>query len=475
MDINKKLEDNEKYLKEVFANSFDFMAKRLQMPCGRNVLVVTFDGLANTAVVQEAVIMPLMGLTFGSREIEPKNMSEVGEKLVYGVETKVKKTMEEVITSCLSADTAVFIDGMDEALVIQTRGWARRGVPKPESDITIRGSKEAFAETMLVNVSLLRRRIKDPALKTERFKIGSESETDLCLVYLEGKADPKVLKILRERINSLNIRYILDTGQLEQLICDKKSFLFSTLGRSEKPDITASKILNGKVALILDGTPFVLTAPYFFMEGFSSADDYYNKKTYSNLIRILRFASYFISVLLAAFYVALMRFHMDIIPTELLKTFLYAEKNVPFGIAGEMFLVLLLYEILREAVLRLPSQISSTVGIIGGIALGDSALSIGLLSAPAVVILSITYICSAATNTQVESSVILRLLFIIAASLFGLYGILAGLFLLTIYLCGLTSCSLPYLLPAAPIRKQIIEDGIIRGNTEILLKKEEIL
>lgn len=470
--MDKNIDYNIEVFENQFNNSFDLMIKRITMPCGKKAAVIAFDGLSNSEVIQDNIIKPLSGQNYGSIEINPSSMQETAERLILSVDIGFSNDFETIFKKCLSGDTAVLIDGFEEAIIAQTRGWPKRGVPMPQSDITIRGSKEAFAESLLVNVTLIRRRIKDPSLKTERISIGTNSNTDVCLMYIEGSADETALGVLRGRLSKIDVSYILDSGQLEQLISDRSNLLFSTLGRSEKPDIVASKILNGKIAIIVDGTPFVLTAPYFFIESFSSADDYYNKALYSNLVRLLRMLSYFVSILLSSVYVALMTSHMELIPSKLLVTLLSSEENVPFGITMEMMLVLILYEILREAVLRLPSQISSTVGIVGGIALGESAISIGLLSAPAVVVLSITYICSAATNSQVESAVILRLAFVIIASIFGLYGIMLGIFMLVIYLCSLTSCSLPYLMPAAPVKKEFISDGIIRGDMRMILKKE---
>ncbi len=470
-DLYCYIENRIEYLEKIFINDFDFLSKKLIMPNGTTAYLACMDGLTDAELINKSVIAPLMGFDTENTDYSSLNtISDIAEKVIISTDTRISNKIDESVSAILSGNTVVFIDGFTEYLIIQTKNFPKRSVSMPESDITIRGSKEAFTETLLTNVAMLRKRIKNSNLKTEKFILGKKSHTDCCLMYLAGTVNKEALEYIKRRLDKINVDYVLDSGQLEQILEDKHSPLFATLSKSEKPDITASKILSGRIAIIVDGTPFVLTGPHFFLEGFYSADDYYNKKLYSNLVRSYRISAYFISIIFAGLYVALMTYHKELIPSKLLIELIKSENNIPFNVSTEIMLVLTIYEILREAILRLPSQINATVGIIGGLVISDTAISIGIISAPAVIVLSITYICSAATSSQVENAVILRFAFITLASLFGIFGILSGLALMILYLSSLKTCGIPYLIPVSPIKESIIKDGIMRSDIATMQK-----
>lgn len=460
------------YLKDTFKDCFDVVMRQLTDINGRKVIVMFIDGLVDKESIQDNVISPFLGFALHVSELKIKNIDDISKRLLTPVDIKAKENLLEIIQNFLSGDTAVFIDGSKEALIIQTRKWPSRSISEPDTQQNVRAPKEGFTETLLFNVVMLRRKIKNPRLKTEIIKIGELTNTDVCLVYIDGLTPPKLIADLRQRLHKLNVKYIMESGHIEQLIEDSHMTLFSTTGVNEKPDVVAGKLLKGRAAIIVDGTPYVLTAPMLFVENFQSASDYYSRPVYANFLRVLRFLAYFIALCLPAFYVALVTYHHEMIPDKLLNTLTLASEGVPIPTALEMGIMLILYEFLREAMLRLPAPIGGSVGIVGVLIIGEAAVGVNLIGAPTVVVAALTFIASALVSPLNSSSVILRFALLILGAAAGAFGVFIGLFLLLIHLCTLTSYNHPYMLPLAPVCFKGLKDSLLRLNIKDLLGKD---
>ena len=470
--IYADIEKNYVHLQKVLANCFDIVLRRVVDLEGRKALVVLSDGLVNKEFVQEDIIRPLLGYAFEVDGLRIKNLDDIQSRLVSAVDVKQEPDFDKALLQCLSGDTLVFVDGSSECLVIQTRGWATRGISQPGTQQSVRGPKEGFTETLLLNVAMLRRKIRTAALKTEIMRIGELTKTDVCIAYIEGVAKQQLIEEVKSRLKKVDVQYILESGHIEQLIEDDGKTLFSTISNNEKPDVVAGKLIKGRVAVLVDGTPFVLTMPMVFTENFQAAEDYYSRPYYTNFLRILRLFAYIVTLTLPALYVALVTYHQEMIPDQMLTTLIEASQGVPMSSSLEMFIMLILYELLREALLRLPVQIGSTVGIVGVLIIGDAAVSANLLGAPTVVIAAMTFITSAVVNTTADSAAIIRILLLALGSAFGAFGVFIGIFLLLVHLCTLKSFGYPYMLPLAPFKFRGIKDSIVRVSMKEILKRD---
>lgn len=471
--ISSNVEKNHARLNEVFADCFDIALRRLKNIQNKDVLIVFSDGLVDKDLIEKSIISPLLGFAIDVQNLKIRNISDIRERLLSSVQVETAEDIDSVVLNCLSGDTAVFVDGASEALIIQTRKWPSRGISEPETQRSVRGPREGFTETLLFNVAMLRRKIKSPKLKTEIIKIGRVTKTDVCLTYIDGIADKELISLIRRRLNAIDAEYILESGHIEQIIEDKHKTLFSTTGNNEKPDVVAAKLLKGRVAVIVDGTPYVLTAPMLFSENFQSPEDFYSRPFYANFLRILRYAAFFITITLPAFYAALITFHQDMIPDKLLSAIILASEGVPMSIPLEIFLLLAVYELLREAMLRLPSAVGASVGLVGVLIIGEAAVGVNLIGAPTVVVCAVTFIASAVVSPMTDSTALIRLVLLALAAFMGAYGVFLGLFVMLSRLCSLTSYGCPYMLPIAPFNLSGIKRNVLRTDIGDIIERRD--
>lgn len=470
-EILKDITQTENRLKKLFVNNFDVVIRKAENICREKMILLFFDGLVDKELIYDTVLAPLLGFALSIDAGEIQNLREIQERLLTSLDISATEDFDHAITAALSGDTVVFVENAAEAIVIQTRKWPNRGVTEAKTQKSIRGPKESFTETLLFNVTLLRRKLRTTALKTEIFQIGSVTKTDICLAYLEGIAEKRVVNLLRKKLQNSDVKYILESGHIEQLIEEHHHSIFATTGNHEKPDIVAAKLLKGRCCVFVDGTPFVLTMPMLMGENFSTPEDYYSRPFYANFLRILRFGAYLVTLLLPGLYTALVTFHREMIPDKLLSTLMAASEGAPLPIGAELLMMLILYELLREAILRLPEAVGSTIGIVGVLIIGEAAVGINLIGAPTVVISALTFITSAVVPSLADSSAILRLFFLGLGAFLGTYGVFAGVFILFVYLCSLSSYGCPFMLPLSPVRFAGLKDLVLRMDLRTLLKK----
>lgn len=470
-------------LRSLLHDSADVVIRQVRLPAERDIelALIYVDGLADKRVVDLDVLQGLMHLSriqgFLDRLSRGNALEVIQAHLLTVGEIKVMAEVDRIIHSLLSGDTFLMVEGAAQGLIVNTRGYKTRGVQEPTIEAVVRGPREGFSESLRINTSLLRRRIKDPDLVVEMLTVGERTQTDVALVYIKDLANPKVVKELKGRIEKLRVDGILESGYIEQMLQDRTLTVFPQMQGTERPDKVAAGILEGRVAVIVDGTPFVLLAPAVWAQFFQSPDDYYERAHIATFIRFIRLTAMASSLLLPSTYIALASFHPEMLPTSLALAMAAARTGVPFSLLLETLLMEIAVEVVREASVRLPGPIGPTVGIVGGLILGEASVRAGIVSPLTVIIVAITAIGSFATPSY-SSAIALRLLrfpFMFLAATFGLIGIAAGLVLLTIHVASLESLGVPYLAPYAPYHAESQGDAVLRRSWPYLKERPAFL
>lgn len=447
-NIKKDLQESLSSLQTALGNGNDLKVHSMRFGPENSLsgALVFIDGLIDNPTLTEAILRPLKNWRIANEPLFPdSNLLDILEhEVLCAADIKIVPSVSELAMGCLSGETVLLVDGYTEGLVISTKGWEKRPVGEPQSETVVRGPREGFTENLRTNTSLVRRKIRNGQLHLEQMTIGRKTQTAVCLMYLNGVADPRVVKTVKQRIEKIDTDSILESGYIEEYIEDAPFSPFSTIGYSEKPDIVAAQILEGRVAILVDGTPFVLTAPMLFVESFQTAEDYYSRSIYASLIRIIRFISYIITVFAPALYIALNSFHHELIPTKLLFTVAKAREGTPFPVFIEALIMIFAFEILREAGVRLPRPVGQAISIVGALIMGDAAVNAGIVGAPMVITVAVTAVASFLVPAQNDSGSILRVIMMIPAAFIGFFGVGLGFFGMLIHLASLESFGVPY-------------------------------
>lgn len=464
--LSNILKENLKTISD-FLSSSDVIIHEFKFGYERQIsgALVYLDGMIDKDLLHKNVLYPLMHDSFliTNKNLSTSiNMEIIRSSVLTMSDVNTTVFVEDILNELLSGYTVLLIDSLSEALIINSKGFKIRSIEEPQTENVVRGPREAFTESIKINITLIRRKIKDPNLCFETLKLGYKSKTTISIVYLKNVADQHLIEEVKTRLNKIKIDAVLESGYIEEFIEDAPYSIFSTVANSEKPDKVAAKLLEGRVAIIVDGTPFVLTVPMLFIESFQSEEDYYSRSFFASLIRSIRFLAYIISILGPATYVALTVFHQELIPTQLLITILSGRKQVPFPAVIEAGLMLLTFDILREAGVRLPKAVGSAISIVGALVLGDAAVSAGFIGPTMVIVIAITAIAGFVIPPQTDSTGILRYVFLILAGIAGGFGILMGLLITLLHMASLKSFGIPYLSPIAPLSLDGLKDSIIR-------------
>lgn len=477
-NAGKNLDTNQWILKEIFGNSNDIIYRPFSFGQSRvRALMVCIDGMIRTERVAHEIVQPLMYDSFipENTKTKARTMEDVQALYMTAGESRPVLSFEEITQSILIGDAAVFIHGIEGALIINAKGFPQRSVEDPQTESVLRGPREGFIENMRTNTALLRRKIKSPYFMMETIVLGEKTNTPVTIAYLRNVADSALVDEVKKRLNTIQTDGILDSGYVEQYISDGGSPFFSTIASSEKPDAVAGKLLEGRVGIIVDGSPYVLTVPTFFVESFQSAEDYYIQPLFASVLRCVRFMAFLISILALPLYVALTTFHQELIPTELLLSMSAAEGNTPFPAVIEALLMIIVFEILKEAGIRLPRPAGQAVSMVGAIIIGETAVSAGIIGAPMVIAVAITAVSAFAAPAQANTSMLLRLIFLLLAGTIGGFGLTLGLILLLFHLGALSSFGSPYLSPAVPFKLTDNKDALFRFPLSMLLTRPSSL
>ncbi|WP_208591522.1 spore germination protein [Gracilibacillus suaedae] len=472
--VKRALEDNRSILKRIFKNSIDIKFRDLQLQDNNNTraFICYTEGMVREEFIHDNVLEPLLGINFNEGKVESKLLiSYMQFNIIKASSVNKTSDLDQVIEKVLRGQTVLFIDSCDSVLLISTESYKSRAIEEPDTESTVRGSREGFNEVISTNTSLLRRKINNPHLIFEEFIIGGNTKTTVRIGYINGIAKDETVKEVRKRLESIETDVVLETGYLEQYIEDHPKSIFQTIGNSEKSDKVAAKLLEGRVAILCDGTPFVLTVPYVFIESLQVPEDYYTKPYFASLVRFIRMLSLFLTVFTPAVFVAAATFHHEMVPTLLLTTMAAAEERVPFPILLEALIMIIIFELLREAGVRMPRPIGSAVSIVGALVIGESAVQAGLVGAPMVIVVALTAITSFVVTAINNTVIMIRIFLLVLAGTFGFYGLLMGTLFVVAHVCSLRSFGTPYLTPLAPAVLTEWRDTFARLPLKKLQKK----
>ncbi len=447
MQLTKHLEENKAAIGEALRDCGDIVTREFSIGGGGKLFMLYTDNLINGDTVRNFIMTSTM-LRYESGETEALLQTLQEEAISVG-EVKQIKTVAEVCDGVLWGDTVLLMEGNDFALQVTTKGFPNRGVGKAETEVVVQGPKDAFLEVMAMNIVLTRRRIRDPKLKLKRAKIGRRTRTDVAIMYMDDLVRPEVLQQVLSQLENLDTKGILDSGSMEQLIEQRQFSPFPQLQMTERPDKTAAALLEGRVVLLADNTPYAVLLPSTLNTFFQAAEDYYERWEIMSFIRCIRYGAAFFAVALPGLYIAFTVYHPQLLPTALALKVASTRGAIPFSVIGEVLIMELSFELLREAGIRLPSPVSSTIGIVGGIIIGSAAVEAGIVSPVVVIVAALTGIFTfVIPNTAIVSGLRLSKYLVIAmASVFGMFGVWAALLLLLGHLCSLTSYGIPYLYP----------------------------
>ncbi|MDF2649537.1 MAG: spore germination protein [Paenibacillus sp.] len=470
LSLQSDLKTNIQQVKQMLGNSPDIVVREFEICTNPRILVAALytDGLADKNKVSDFVMRSLMidtAETVSKSTVTDQNAFHFIKDNALAIgEVTVISDWNVLILSILSGDTVILMDGLAEGISFSTRGGETRAITEGTTQVVIRGPKDSFSESIGTNISLVRRRIKSPNLWLENMKIGNVTQTDVAIMYIKGIVTDSIVEELKQRLHAIEIDSILESCNIEELIQDQTFTPFPTIYNTERPDVVAGNLLEGRIAIYVDGTPFVLIVPTIFAQYFQSAEDYYHRFDIGIFIRLIRYIGFFISLLGPSIYVAAITFHQEMIPTTLLNSLAAQREGIPFPAFVEAWLMEGSFEVLREAGVRMPRAVGQAVSIVGALVLGQAAVQAGIVSAAMVIVVSITGIASFSTPSfDFAMSVrLMRFLLMILAASFGIYGITLGMFVIITHLCSLRSFGIPYMAPFAPFIAADQKDAMLR-------------
>lgn len=467
--LHKDLHINLMDFREKTAHSSDFIEHRLKVGEIQCALIYC-DGMVKQELIAQFMARSLSVLQ-GKRETPDTLMRCLIDRTILAADQKPCNTMDEVLSFAMSGFVVILVDGVNHALACGLQGFALRSVSEPDTEMNLRGAREGFVEAIRINQAMIRRRIKSTNLKFELYSLNNLSKTEISLVYMTDRTEKAMVEQVKAQLKQVQMDVVLSAGYLQPFLEGKPLSLFSRVGSTERPDVLCSKVMEGRIGILVDGVPFALIVPYLFNEHFQSLDDYAYRPYYALLIRLLKYMAFFLAILLPGMYVALSVFDPEFLPDQLLFTIVSAEESTPFPMMLEALIIHFIYELMREAGLRLPRPVGHAVGIVGALVIGDAAVSAGLVGSPMVMIVALTALSSFVVPSLYEAVALLKFLFIIVGGTWGLYGIALGLMMLAVNLCAMESEGVPHMAPLAPFSIFSMRDTVYRRSWRSLGKR----
>lgn len=458
--LNSSLSDTLSILRSRIGYSSDFIIREL----GEKIAISYIEGLVNQKQLSElleALIAEAENTSFSS--IPHISLTHLKSIIPIGG-IHAAGTVGSLLTAVLSGEVVVMVDGEPGAITVSIPGGIRRTVEEPSSQTVVRGPKEGFTEELSTNIALLRHKLRTPELRIVNRVIGRYTQTRVSVIYIEGLANPDVVKELFSRLDSIDTDSVLESGYIEEFIQDKTFTPFPTMINTERPDAVAGNLLDGQVAVMVDGTPFVLILPVTFFKFFQSSEDYYQRYDISSFLRVIRLFSFIIALFLPSIYIAVTTFQQEMLPTTLLISLAAQREGTPLPALLEALLMEITFEVIREAGVRMPRVIGPAISIVGALVLGQAAVQAGLISGAMVIVVSFTAIASfVMPNFNMASAVrLIRFALMLLAGIFGLFGILAGAVPILVHIISLSSFGVPYFTPLAPLRFSNFKDTVLR-------------
>lgn len=479
IQISSSLNENLQKVKEVIGSNADLIIRKIVLGRkeGKSAAIIYLDNLIDSHHMDSNIIGPLVldaytsGLNYGSEII---GQLKAGNLISRG-QIKTGKNLNDLLDGVLKGEVVLLIDGVCEAYVISAKGYEYRSVAEPDVEPVIRGPREAFVEVLSINIGLIRKRIHSPNLVIESMEIGTISKTKICMAYIRDLCPMELSDEVRSRLKRINIDGILESGYIEEFIQDHPYSIFPQIRNTERPDIVAASLMEGRAAIITDNSPVSLIVPGEFFSLLQAAEDYYNRYIFSSFIRIIRYFALVLAILLPAFYIAVTNYHQEMIPTGLLISIISARAKVPFPALIEALVMEIVFDILREAGVRLPRPMGQAVSIVGALVIGQAAVQANIVSPLMVIIVALTGIatfCLPQFNFSLPVRII-RFFLMILASVFGMFGVMIGVLFTMLHLFSMESFGKPYMAPLSPLRTGDLKDMVVRFPWWTLVRRPE--
>jgi len=463
-------EDKLNYIREKFKGNVDVKYRILDSKNG-TITMIFIDNLCDSHFISEYIVAPILECKDSIESLE-----DIKNNSLFAFSIGDVKDKGDAILHILLGDVVIICDFCEGMMFCEAKGFVRRSVSIPITENVVKGPREGFTEAFVDNISLIRRKIRDGNLKFESVMVGDKSQTVVVVAYLKGTAPGELVEDVKNKIKQISTEYILDTNYIEDKL-KSRGTVFDTVGYTEKADIAAAKILKGKVGVIVDGTPFVITAPYFFYENFQAADDYYLNKYVVNCTRVLRWIAFFITLLLPALFIAITTYHFSLIPSLFIFRLSLSRAGVPFPTIVEILMMSLFFQVLREAGIRLPQPVGQAMSIVGALILGESAVGAGLTSEITIIIVALSSISSFLVPKLYGAISIWSIIITLFAGFCGLPGLYVGFFMFISQIGSLKTMGYPYIYPVKTIRDVKNDDQVLRGDLDEIsnqsLKKDD--
>lgn len=464
LKISRSLEENITLIKRLFADVDILRIRNIEnMHDDRLKYCIAYcEGVVDINVINQNIIKPLIN----AKAAQPgKGLTdELTENVLQVNDVQKTDSLASIVDAISYGQTVLFADGAKQALMLETKSFTLRTIAEPDNEKNLSGPREGFNESLITNLSLLRRKVRTHELKMKFITLGRKTQTKVSVCYMEGIVNKKILEELYRRLDTVDIDAVLDSNYLTELIRDSKMTPFRMIGYTERPDVVIGKLLEGRIAVLVDGSPTAITLPYLFVENFQSSEDYYLNFYYTSFARMLRMFGFFLTSAIPALYIAIVAFHHEMLPTQLLINFATERTGAPLPASLEAFLMLIIFDILRETGVRMPANIGQALSIVGALVIGQAAVEAKLVAAPMVIIIAITGITSLLIPKMNAPIIYLRFWLLLFASMFGLYGLIIGTSIIIIHIINLTSFGVPQVTYTGNLKSQDIKDTFIRAS-----------
>ncbi len=464
LTLSGNLEEDIKLFGNIFKKDSILRIKRIKV---RNTVsfdcaILFFDGMVDSAQLNDGVIRPL--ITVDIKNESPSVADFIETQILFIGDVKKQTHVTDMLNGVMFGEALILIEGSKEALSVDTKGFKTRGIDEPQDEKVLQGPREGFVENALSNIALIRRKLQTPDLCAENMRVGKRSNTQVFICYLGTLADPKTVERVKEKIKKMDIDGILDSNYITENIRDHKYSVFKTTGSTERPDVVAAKLLEGRIAIIVNGTPVVVTLPYLFSESFQSDEDYYLNFLVSSIGRALRYISFFLAVSIPSIFIALSSYHRELLPTSLAISVSSLRGGVPFAPLTECLIMIFVFEILKETGVRMPESLGHALSIVGGLVVGQAAVDARIISTPMLIVVAISGIAGLMIPRLRGAVFYLRLIFLFLGAFFGLFGFFVGAAVTVMHIISLDSFGVDYTISLRKADFQSLKDTLWRTS-----------
>lgn len=458
------LEKDIQLFKEIFKKDSVLRIKRIvaRKKERLNCALIYLDGMTDADQLNEAIIKPILTATV---ENESTTQAEYIEKQVlFARDAKTTDSVEKILQGLLYGEALILIDNSCYGVTVDVKGWRTRGISEPQDERVLQGPREGFDEAALLNLAMIRRKLQTPDLCTEMMRVGQRTGTLVFVCYLDTLVDQKAVAEIKKRLSAICIDGILDSNYISELIRDSNHSFFKTAGSTERPDTVAARLLEGRIALVVDGTPMVITLPYLFSENFQSDEDYYLSFFSATVGRMLRYICFFIAISIPAVFIAITTFHRQLLPTSLAISIAQLRGGVPFSPLTECLILIFIFEILKETGVRMPQSLGHALSIVGGLVVGQAAVDARIISTPMLIVIAISGISGLMIPRLSTAVFYYRLIFVLLSAFLGFYGFILGFCAMLLHIISLSSLGVDYTVSLRRADFQNLKDTFFRTS-----------